>query len=331
MRNAAWRWNQREKVMTRTWPAVVFAWAVVASAMLAAQTKQVDFQVPAIVKAETAPEWNALFAGKEGWIGGDGLASATLGPKRILWLFGDSMLGTVKDGKRVGANMVNNAVAVQEGFAKDASIRFIVGKTKDGKPAAFITPADGTGWFWPQSAIRVDNRLFLFLPQIEKTKDTGVFGFKQVGQWLASVKNPDDKPENWRIDQSKVPCADFKEGRERSWGSAVLEDSEFIYVYGYDEMRAKGAGKRQLDCGPCADQGFEQFRGVAVPHDEGLERQAGGRNTPGRWPGDRILRQPAACRKGLRVGVHRERAQRPDPRPVFGDRGRAVVRSGAAV
>jgi Domain of unknown function (DUF4185) len=232
--------------MARMWLAAALAGTVVATSMLAGQTNREGVQVPAIVKAESAPQWNAKFAGKEGWIGGDGMVSATLGPKRVLWLFGDTILGTAKDGKRVGAKMVNNTVAVQDGYGTDATIRFIAGPTKDGKPTAFITPADGTGWFWPQSAIRVEDRLFVFLPQIEKTKDTGVFGFKQVGQWLASIKNPDDEPENWRLGQTKVPFADFKEDRERSWGSAVLEDGGNIYVYGYDQERGKLNGKRRL-------------------------------------------------------------------------------------
>ena len=146
------------------------------------------------ISAKPAPEWTAKFAGKEGWIGGDGVASAVLGPDRVLWLFGDTVLGTVKDGRRVGASMVNNTVGVQAG--KAAAIRFVAGKKPDGKPAAFLTPAADATWFWPQSAVRVGDRLYVFLPQIQRTRAGGVFGFKQVGQWLAVVENPDDEPES---------------------------------------------------------------------------------------------------------------------------------------
>ncbi len=224
--------------MARILRSVVVAWAFVATAA--------EPVVPVVVKAEPAPEWNAKFADKEGWIGGDCVYSVEVGPKRVLWLFGDSILGTVKDGRRAGAVMVNNTVGVQDGLGKDATIRFVSGKTKEDKAAAVFIPTDGKGWFWVQAAVRVGERLFVFLPQVEKTKEPGALGFKQIGQWLAVVENPDDAPDKWRVKQQKVSFADFDPKRERSWGSAVLADGEYVYVYGFDEERGKGAGKRRL-------------------------------------------------------------------------------------
>jgi hypothetical protein len=198
-----------------------------------------------VVKAEPAPDWDSKFAGKDGWVGGDGASSAVLGPRRVLWLFGDTLLGKVRDGGRAGAVMVNNTVAVQAGRGQDAAVRFVTGKGKDGKPAAVFTPADGKGWFWPQAAVRVDRRLFVFLPQIDRSGEAGVFGFQHVGQWLAVVENPDDEPAAWRVKQHPVACAEFGPSRQRSWGSAVLADGGYLYVYGYEE-RGKGLGKRRL-------------------------------------------------------------------------------------
>jgi hypothetical protein len=169
-----------------------------------------------------------------------------LGRRRVLWLFGDTILGSVKDCRRAGAVMVNNTVGVQAGTGPEAAIRFVAGKLKDKKPTAFFTPADGKGWFWPQAAIRVGEQLFIFLAQIERTKDRGVFAFRHVGQWLGAVENPDDDPEKWRVKQHKLPFADFKQDRERSWGSAVLTEGEHLFIYGYDEKKGKGIGRRRL-------------------------------------------------------------------------------------
>jgi Domain of unknown function (DUF4185) len=235
-----------EPVLAKTWRVVVAAWAVAAASVPSGRTEPASPDIPTVVKAEAAPEWDAKFAGKEGWIGGDGAYSVVLGPKCVLWLFGDSLLGTAKDGKRAGAVMVNNTVAVQAGLEKDAAIRFVAGKGKDDKPAAIFSPADGKGWFWVQAAVRVGDRLFVFLPQIEKTKDGGAFGFKQVGQWLAVVENPDDDPEKWRVKQQKLPFTEFGTNRQRSWGSALLADGDCLYVYGYDEERAKAVSQRKL-------------------------------------------------------------------------------------
>src|SRR5262249_12108052 len=90
--------------------------------------------LPKVQSAEPKRDWNARFTGQEGWIGGDGAASVVLGPERILWLFGDSLLGKVKDGKRDGATMVNNTLGIQRG----KEIRFLAGKKENGKPAAFF-------------------------------------------------------------------------------------------------------------------------------------------------------------------------------------------------
>jgi hypothetical protein len=201
--------------------------------------------VPSVLRAEPAPEWEAKFAGKKGWIGGDGVYSVVLGPRRVLWLFGDTILGTVKDGRREGAAMVNNTLAVQSGRGADAAIRFVTGTTKKGKPAAMFTPAEGEGWFWPQAAIRVGERLYLFLPRLVRTKNGGAFGFRQTDQYLAVVDNPDDEPEKWRVKQHRVPFAEFTRGRARSWGSAMLAEGDHVYVYGYEE-RGEGIGRRRL-------------------------------------------------------------------------------------
>lgn len=232
--------------MVRVARTIVATWVVMATAGLCAQHEPAKIRIPNVAKAASALEWDEKFASKEGWVGGDGAYSVVLGPKRVLWLFGDSILGTVKDGKRTGAVMVNNTLAVQTGRGKDAEIRFIAGKTKDEKPAAIFIPQDGNGWFWVQAGVRVGERLVVFLPQIEKTGDGGAFGFKHIGQWLAVVENPDDQPEKWQIKQKKLPFAEFKPDRERSWGSALLADSDFLYVYGFDEARGKGAGKRKM-------------------------------------------------------------------------------------
>jgi hypothetical protein len=222
----------------------VMIWAAVAGLSPAGQSQTLPV-IPARIKAEPDSEWNAKFAGKKGWIGGDEAYTAVLTGRRVLWLFGDTFLGMVKDGKRTGAVMVNNTVGVQNGQDKEATLRFVAGKDRDGKPRAVFTPADGKGWFWPQAAIRVSDRLFVFLSQIDKGKEPGVFGFRHIGQWLAVIENPDDEPLQWRVKQHPVPFVRIGPGRVQSWGSAVLADGDYLYVYGYQE-RGKEIGGRKL-------------------------------------------------------------------------------------
>ena len=197
------------------------------------------------MSAEPAPEWNALFAGTDGWIGGDGVYSTELGSRRVLWLFGDTLIGKVDDGRRAGAAMVNNTVGILPRETPDAPIRFVAGKQKDGAPAAVFLPAEGGGWFWPQAAIYSRDHLFVFLAHIEKTAQPGAFGFKQIGQWLGVIDNPFAEPTGWRIAQQPVPFAEFSDEQEKSWGSAVVIDSGHVYIYGTLDRR-KVLGSRQL-------------------------------------------------------------------------------------
>jgi hypothetical protein len=176
----------------------------------------------------------------------------------VLWLFGDSLLGKVTGGGRPGAVMVGNTVGVQAGRGKEAGVRFVAGRGEGGKPAAFFAPADGKGRLWPQAAVRVGGRLFVFLAQVEATREPGAFGFRHVGQWLAAVESPDDEPTAWRAKQSKVPFAAFGPGGVRSWGSAVLAEGGWLYVYGYRE-RDKGLGRRELTAARVPAQKLDDF------------------------------------------------------------------------
>jgi hypothetical protein len=56
------------------------AWAVAAILCPAGRAATPGPMVPAVVKAEPAPDWDSKFAGKDGWVGGDGASSAVLGP-----------------------------------------------------------------------------------------------------------------------------------------------------------------------------------------------------------------------------------------------------------
>src|SRR3954470_22104558 len=123
----------------------------------------------AVADAKPAPDLTALFERTDGWVGGDGVYSVALGPRRLLWLFSDTWVGKVRGGKRTDVTMVNNTAAVQDGVGAGAKVEFFVRAGGGGKPAALITPADGRGWFWLQAGAPAGGKLYLFLAQIEKT------------------------------------------------------------------------------------------------------------------------------------------------------------------
>jgi len=94
---------------------------------------------PVVKSAAPAPDVDALFDRADGWIGADGAYSIALSPKRTLWLFSDTWVGKIRNGRRTDATIVNNTVGVQEGAV--GRVTFSIARGPDGKPMALVTPA----------------------------------------------------------------------------------------------------------------------------------------------------------------------------------------------
>jgi len=202
--------------------------------------------LPTVVSAKPLPELDAKFRRTDGWVGGDGAFTVATSDKRTLWLFSDTWVGSVRDGKRKNVTMVNNTIGVQDGNGPDAKISFAIAKSKDDKPGTLFVPPDGKGWFWLFAGHHADGKLHVFLPRQEKTKDPGSFGFRTVDMWLGTVSNPNDEPTAWKITYSMVPFADFAGERKRSFGSSVRAAGDHAYIYGYEEKPGKPFASRKL-------------------------------------------------------------------------------------
>ena len=135
---------------------------------------------------KAAPEWDALFQRSAGWTGADGAYSIQLSADTTLWLFSDTFVGRVKDGKRLDTCMINNSIALQRGTN---SPEFFYGTAADGKPASFITPQHGSrrDYFWLAHGARTARGLYFFAHRVVTVTPGTPFGFKLVDGWLAYV------------------------------------------------------------------------------------------------------------------------------------------------
>jgi hypothetical protein len=188
-------------------------------------------QPPAI----PAPEWNALFERTNDWIGADGSYSVPISADTTVWLFSDTLVGGIRGGVRTNLTMINNSIAVQRGAARP---EFFYRTNREGKPASFITPNTGTGFYWLFHGTRNRTGLHFFLHQTVILKPSEVFGFKLVDCWLAGVSNPDDPPPRWRVKQTHVPFTEITTNTALVFGAAVLRDAGFAYIYGCDSRPA---------------------------------------------------------------------------------------------
>jgi len=192
---------------------------------------------------EPLPRYDEAFERATGWTGGDGAYTVALGRGRVLWLFGDTFVGRVEDGRRIGAQLINNSAAIQAGAEpSDDSLRFVYRSLPDGRPLAFLQPEDGVGWFWPYHGVRTPQGLFLFLLQIEPAEGPAAFGFRLVSTWLGKVENPDDVPERWIMVQQKIPWGHG----QRLFGSSVLLKEGYGYVYGTVDSQTEGWVRKRM-------------------------------------------------------------------------------------
>lgn len=195
------------------------------------------------LSVEPLPRYDAAFERTSGWTGGDGAYTVALGDGRVLWMFGDTFVGQVKEGRRVESQLINNSVAVQVGGTPtEASLRFFYRNPAAGAPLALFEPEDGVGWFWPYHGVRTAEGLFLFLLQVESAEGPAAFGFRLVATWLGKVENPGEMPERWSLAARKIPWGDER----RLFGSSVLLRDGFAYVYGTVDETIEGVVRKHV-------------------------------------------------------------------------------------
>ena len=254
------------------------------------------------ITVETLPLYEAAFQRTSGWTGGDGAYSAALGGGRFLWLFGDTFVGEVKEGRRINDLLINNSVAIQVGKQPQAaSIDFFYKVSPDGRPAPFVEPEDGSGWFWPYHAVRTAEGLYLFLLWFER--DENIFPFKLVSTWLGNVSNPEEPPERWILSQRKIPWG----SEQRQFGSYVLKEGEYCYVYGTVVERVQGGREEGHDPRTGARRHPRGFRRLAFLFGRRMDFRCQPRQPDLRKRGRRVLRFLSTVSESLRPRLHGER------------------------
>ena len=210
------------------------------------------------IQTEPIPSYNRLFMQDHGWTGGDGAYTVPLGSDTTLWLFSDTWIGDIRDGRHVQSTMVNNSVALQVGKnPATARVDFFWGRDRNGEPDALIQPQEGErGWFWLFDGLLTTHGLFVFLMQIVPHDKA----FDHIGAWLGKVANPRDPPDRWRIEQRKIPWGRLDGPAKILFGSALCQVGRFVYVYGTDEdITHGGIHKKYMIAARVAADSLDDF------------------------------------------------------------------------
>ncbi len=172
------------------------------------------------------PAADLLFRRDPQWLGSDAAYSVSLGSDRILWLFGDSWIGSGGSPHRSDARLVSNTIGIQRGAdPSHAAIQFYWGRTPRGLPRAFFTPPDGRR-LWPAHGIRLGEQLLLFFLEVSPSSDP--LGFRIAGSTALRIANPDAPPATWRLQWLFLPPA--------RWpivvgSGGVLTEGGYLYAF----------------------------------------------------------------------------------------------------
>lgn len=242
-------------------------------------------------------DWEASFERASGWNGGDIAHALEIGRGRTLWLFGDSIVGPVRGGARIGdeSKFVRGAVAwhttPMRGAAPE-SLEFAAEQAHDGvprvawaAPSSSDWPSDSWCWLMGDGALvrdgEHDPRFVLFVSVFGPAGNPeGMWNFRRLGGLIVSVANPSDAPREWRATQRVNPLVEslprFDEAPRRNddWGAAVVAwpaeriepNARTLYVFGVRTFEDRDRGLLLARCPEAAlDQPdrWEFFDGAA--------------------------------------------------------------------
>jgi hypothetical protein len=177
------------------------------------------------------------------WLGGDVASSAPVDAGTWVWIFGDTLLGRVRDvcppPRRYcdrdveddpARAMIPNSVGLMRvspdgGFGPlEASWR-----TAAGRPAPIFETAEPDAFLWPLAVTSLGPRLL-----IVASRHTRAGGLFSQGNDLLRVENPSDPPPRWRVRQRPLPNM-HPAGPNRpqlTWMTALVHQARHVYLFG---------------------------------------------------------------------------------------------------
>jgi hypothetical protein len=185
-----------------------------------------------LVSIEIEEEYTQAFSPRaQGWLGSDVSYGIALDEHRILWLYGDTFLGTSSDGKRNGgALFINNSIAIQDiSSGQPGEIQFY---WKSGG-SSFFPHQSGTpgSFYWPTMGIMLDGELFIFCFSMSTGADINV-----AGTTLLRILNPEAPPPQWQVNASNFNIG----GNNLTIHTGLRREGDIVYFLG--SHRRAGVG-----------------------------------------------------------------------------------------
>lgn len=224
--------------MRRAWrilvPAALFVAALVASSGIPARpTPSVPPPVPPPPPVVPAVALNDLWNGygDQGghWTGGDRTVSVPLPDGRTAWLFSDTFLGKVNPdhSRPADSPLARNTLVVQQ---PDGALgETLHGGTAD-DPASLVRLPGSAEHYWVGDGV-VEGDVLRVLYNRYETTGPGGLDFRGTGTSLATFRLPALTPAELLV----IPVSN-----RVAWGSDLLEDGGYTYLYGSEQGAGEG-------------------------------------------------------------------------------------------
>jgi len=184
------------------------------------------------VEAHQDAAYIAFFRQTNHWAAGDVATTIPLSDGRVLWLFGDSYIDQFDPATGTLPSLFNarNAVMVQN--TNDPMHPQTLCHFEAQDKSFFRPPGAGPAgfWpcFWPGPGFQNGPAIYVYLTEMHKTAEGGMWGFKPIGQYWAKMSFPDLKVTSY------VELPSFN--GIYSW-CGFIPDKQTGYIYAYGDKQ----------------------------------------------------------------------------------------------
>lgn len=180
--------------------------------------------------SERADDLQQLFEGRtSGWTGGSVATSIVMDKENTLWIFGDSIVGEIRNGTRTTVQGTpHNTLALVSGSGYHNSTVTFFWRESSGRPSAVFFPKEGNDTFyWILSGIRHDSGLLLLGAIVKPATNPGLFQFEIQGTVVIVASNTSGDPLNWNFTQFKFTATNSSV----NWFSSISYADDYKYRY----------------------------------------------------------------------------------------------------
>jgi hypothetical protein len=170
---------------------------------------------------------NLLYPQASGWIGGDNAHSIPLSDSEVLWLFSDTLIGTVSSGTRSLQAFINNSIAIHDTSGSPPGTVQYYWDTSSGNNSFFPHQVGTPGqWYWPNAGVLLEGELFIYCNSL----NPGGGGFAEIaGTTLIRIPNPDDNPDLWVQNAFDTGLPASLGGEDFTVAATYVEDP-YLYI-----------------------------------------------------------------------------------------------------